>query len=436
MRLSSPRRDLREPTFVAQWIRHLAAPIILGWVLVVIALNVLVPPLEVVAAKNAVSMSPADAPSMQAMADMGRLFGESESDSIALIVLESDPDHERGDQPLGDDAHAYYDQLLETLRADSDHVRNIQDTWGDPLTEAAAQSSDGRAAYVTLFLAGNMGETQSNESVASVREIIDNSPPPPGLRVHLTGPAALTADVTIAGESSMALILMVTFVVIVVLLLFFYRSVTTVVLLLFMVGVQMVVARQVVAALGHFQIIGLSTFAVNLLISLAVAAGTDYAIFLVGRYQEARASGADHEHAYYEMFHGTAHVVLGSGLTIAGAMYCLSLTRMPYFQSMGVPCAVGIISGVAVALTLGPAIVTIGSRFGLLEPKRAMRIRTWRRIGAAVVRWPGPILVASLALALIGLAALPGYQTSYDDTRYIPDSIPANAGLRAATEHF
>ncbi|MGE0218499.1 RND family transporter [Mycolicibacterium sp.] len=433
MRRSGPpsRQELRQPRLLARWIRRLAVPIVLGWVLVVVALSVLVPPLEVVAAENAVSMSPSDAPSMRAMADMGRMFGDSESDAIALIVLESETD-----QPLGDTAHDYYDQLLDKLDDDPDHVRDIQDTWGDPLTQAAAQSSDGRAAYVTLYLAGNMGETESNESVASVREILDTSPPPPGVRVHLTGPAALTADVTIAGESSMALILAVTFLVIIVLLLFFYRSITTVVLLLVMVGVQMVVARQVVAALGHAQIIGLSTFAVNLLISLAVAAGTDYAIFLVGRYQEARSAGADREAAYYEMFHGTAHVVLGSGLTIAGAMYCLSFTRMPYFQSMGVPCAVGILSGVAVALTLGPAIVTLGSRFGLLEPKRAMRIRTWRRVGATVVRWPGPILVASLALALIGLAALPGYQTSYDDTRYIPASIPANAGLQAAAQHF
>ena len=430
MKLSASRgRSLREPTVIARWIRRLAVPIVLGWLVVVVALNALVPQLEVVASQNAVSMSPSDAPSMQAMSDMGRLFGESDSDSIAMIVLESE-------QPLGDDARAYYDELVGMLEADSDHVRSIQDMWGDPLTEAAAQSSDGRAAYVALNLAGNMGETESNASVAAVRDIVDRSPPPPGVQVHLTGPAALTADVNIAGESSMLRILLVTFAVIIVLLLFFYRSITTVILLLVMVFIQMSVARGVVAALGHFQVIGLSTFAVNLLISLAVAAGTDYAIFLVGRYQEARASGADHEDAYYEMFGGTAHVVLGSGLTIAGAMYCLSFTRMPYFQSMGVPCAVGIVAGVAVALTLGPAIITLGSRFGLLEPKRAMRIRAWRRIGTMVVRWPGPILVASLALALVGLAALPGYQTSYDDTRYIPPSIPANAGLQAATQHF
>ena len=43
------------------------------------------------------------------------------------------------------------------------------------------------------------------------------------------------------------------------------------------------------------------------------------------------------------------------------------------------------------------------SRFGLLEPKRAMRVRGWRKIGAAVVRWPGPILIATVALALVGL---------------------------------
>ena len=47
------------------------------------------------------------------------------------------------------------------------------------------------------------------------------------------------------------------------------------------------------------------------------------------------------------MFGGTAHVVLGSGLTIAGATFCLSFTRLPYFQSLGVPLAIGMTVGVA-----------------------------------------------------------------------------------------
>jgi RND superfamily putative drug exporter len=419
----------REPSSLAKWIRRLSVPIVLGWLGLLVVLNVIAPQLEVVSKAKAVSMTPQDAPSMQAMSNMGRLFKESDSDSIAMLILE-------GDQPLGQDAHTYYDGLVEKLNADDKHVQHIQDFWGDPLTEAGAQSNDGKAAYAQLNLAGNMGEALSNESVESVRDIIAESPPPPGVKVFVTGPAALQADMNHAGDSSMVKITILTFVVIITLLLFFYRSIITILLLLSMVFVQLAAARGIVSVLGYHGYIGLSTFAVNMLVSLAIAAGTDYAIFLIGRYQEARAKGATREESYYEMFHGTAHVVLGSGLTIAGAIYCLSFTRMPYFQTLGVPCAIGIITGVAVALTLGPALITIGSRFGFFEPKRAMRIRFWRRIGATIVRWPGPVLVASLALSLIGLAALPGYKASFDDTKYIPNDIAANEGLQAANRHF
>ena len=65
-----------------------------------------------------------------------------------------------------------------------------------------------------------------------------------------------------------------------------------------------------------------------------------------------------------------------------------------------------------------------------------MRIRFWRKIGTVDARWPAPVLLASLAVALIGLVALPGYRMSYDDTRYIPQNIAANEGLQAAQRHF
>lgn len=64
-----------EPTRIAKWIRRLAIPIILGWIAVVAAMSFLAPPLEVVAQENAVSLNPQDAPSMQAMKEMGLLFG-------------------------------------------------------------------------------------------------------------------------------------------------------------------------------------------------------------------------------------------------------------------------------------------------------------------------------------------------------------------------
>jgi RND superfamily putative drug exporter len=414
---------------LARWIRRLAVPIIIGWIALIAILTVMVPQLEVVGEMRSVSMSPKDAPSVAAMMRTGKVFDEFDSDSSAMIVLE-------GDQPLGEDAHRFYDDMVAKLRAETNHVQHIQDFWGDPLTRAGAQSQDGKAAYVQVYLAGNMGEALGNESVAAVQKLVEGLPPPPGVKVFVTGGPALQADQETAGNESVRTIELVTVVVIVLMLLFFYRSIVTVLLVLVMLVLGLSVTRGVVAFLGYYNLIGLSTFATQLLVTLAIAASTDYAIFLIGRYQEARTVGEDRESAFYTMFRGTAHVVLGSGMTIAGATFCLSFTRLPYFQTLGIPLAVGMVVAVLVALTLGPAMITVASRFGLLEPKRAMRIRFWRRLGAAVVRWPGWILLLTIVLALVGLLTLPGYEPSYNDRKYLPADLPANEGFAAAERHF
>src|SRR6185312_4158367 len=144
----------------------------------------------------------------------------------------------------------------------------------------------------------------------------------------------------------------------------------------------------------------------------------------------------DREKAYYTAYRGVAKVVLASGLTIAGAIYCLTFTRLPYFKTLGAPGAIGMVVAVAVALTLIPAVMAAGGRFGLFDPKRLISTRGWQRIGTAIVRWPAPIFVATIAIALVGLLTLPGYQPSYSDQKYIPPDIPANVGIAAAQRHF
>ncbi|OLT96138.1 RND family transporter, partial [Mycobacterium syngnathidarum] len=400
------------------------------WIALIAVLNTVVPQLEEVGKMRSVSMTPDEAPSMIAMKRVGEVFQEFKSNSSVMIVLE-------GDQPLDIKAHDFYDEIIDKLEADDKHVEHVQDFWGDPLTASGAQSADGKASYVQVYTAGNQGEALANESVEAVQAIVESVTPPPGVKAYVTGPAALAADQHIAGDRSVRIIEALTFTVIIIMLLLVYRSVVTVLLTLVMVVLSLSAARGVVAALGYYNIIGLSTFATNLLVTLAIAASTDYAIFLIGRYQEARSVGEDRESAYYTMFHGTAHVVLGSGLTIAGATLCLHFTRLPYFRSLGIPLAIGMVTGVVAALTLGPAIISVASRFGkTLEPRRAMRTRGWRKIGAAVVRWPGPILVATIALSLVGLLTLPGYQTNYNDRKYLPPDLPANTGYAASDRHF
>lgn len=108
-----------------------------------------------------------------------------------------------------------------------------------------------------------------------------------------------------SGDRSLARITVTTAAVIFIMLLLVYRSPLTVVLLLLTVGAEFTVARGVVALLGQVGAIALSTFAVSLLTSLAIAAGTDYGIFIIGRYQEARQAGEDRETAFYTMYRGS-----------------------------------------------------------------------------------------------------------------------------------
>jgi len=325
---------------------------------------------------------------------------------------------------------------VDKFKADKKHVQHVHDFWGDMITAAGVQSSDGKAAYVQLNLTGDQGSTQGNHSVDAVREIIHDTPPPAGLQAYVTGPAPLTTDSLEASDRGMIKMTVVTMIVITIMLALVYRSVSTVLLILAIVGIEMGAARGTVAVVGHLGLMDFSTFSVPLMTALAIASGTDYAIFLIGRYHEARQNGEDPESAYYSAFHGVGHVILGSGLTIAGAMLTLRLTRLSYFNSLAYPSAMALIIVVAAALTVAPAILVVGSRFGLLDPKRMMKTRGWRKVGTATVRWPKPILAAATSVVLLGLLAMIGYKTSYDDRRYIPDNVPANVGYAAAEKHF
>ncbi|MUM19298.1 MULTISPECIES: RND family transporter [unclassified Mycobacteroides] len=425
----STHRIADRPPFIAGLIRRLSVPIIVGWLAIIAVVTFAVPSLEQVGRESSVPLVPQKAPSFLAMQRMGEVFEESNSNSVAMIVLE-------GQQPLSDNAHLYYDDLIRQLRADTAHVQHVQDYWSDPLTASGVQSADDKSVYFQVNLAGDQGQALANKSVEAVRAIVDRTTAPPGIKAYVTGPAPLVTDMNHAGDTSLIKITLVTAVVIFTMLLFVYRSIITVVLLLVMVGVQVQAARGVVALLGDHGIIGLSTFAVNLLISLGIAVGTDYGIFFIGRYHEARQAGADRETAFYTTYSSVAKVVVASGLTIAGAIFCLSFTRLPYFQTMGIPAAVGMVVAVAVAVTLVPAVISVGSRFGLFEAKRKIMVRRWRWVGTAIVRWPGPILAGACAVVLVGLLALPGYKTSYDDRLYVPQGIPANVGYAAAERHF
>ncbi|MCW2589109.1 MAG: hypothetical protein JWQ86_1536 [Mycobacterium sp.] len=415
--------------FFARTVRFLAIPIIVFWGLVAVTTNTFIPKVEDVAAALAGPMIPTYAPSQVAMLHIGEKFHESTSTSLTMVVLEAD-------HPLDDKDHQYYDDLMQRLKQDTQHVQYVMDLWGKPFSAAGAQSVDGKATYVLLRLAGDIGQIQANQSVDAVRDIIAKDTPPPGLKAYVSGAAPLASDTLTIANSSLNNITIVTIFLIIAMLLIVYRAPSTVLMPLASVLFEMLIAKGVVSTLGHFGVIPLSSFAVNMVVSLTLGAGTDYGIFLMGRYQEARQLGESREEAYYTAYRSVSPIIIGSGLTIAGAGFCLSFARLDYFHTMGPAVAIAMLLTISAALTLGPAILTVGSLFGLFDPKRMVRGHLYRRIAASVVRWPVPILAASCAVVMLGAIFVPTYQVSYDDRAYQPSDAPANQGFKASDRHF
>ena len=413
---------------IARLIRILALPIILFWLLLALGTTLLTPSLGEVAGKHSVPMTPREAPAFKDMMNIGHKFQEFDTDSTAMVVLE-------GDDKLGDSAHEFYNKIVAKLKADK-HVQNVQDFWSDPLTAAGSQSPDGKAAYVQVFLDGAQGTTPSHKSVAAVRKIVADVPAPPGVKAYVAGNTVLNTDTLIAAHNSMELMTTVTIGVIFVMLLFIYRSLKNALLALVLVRFQLYAAEGVVATAGNLNIIGLTPYAVSMVTMLTIATGTDYFIFLLGRYHEARSRGEDREQAYYTAYDGVVHVILGSGLTIVGACLCLTATRLPYFQTMGVPCAIALVVTMLAGLTLAPALLVVASRFGFFDPKREVSERGWRKIGTVVTRWPKPIIVVTSFVAVIGFVSLATYVPSYNDKKYTPPDIAANVAQTAAERHF
>src|SRR5580704_2887450 len=239
--------------FIPHFIRIFAIPIILAWVAVTVIVNVAVPTLEVVGEAHSAPMAPLDAPSMKAMMRMGHNFHEFNSNSTVMVVVE-------GQQPLGDAAHRYYDDIVRKLRKDTKHVQHIQDFWGDRFTAAGAQSADAKASYVQVNIAGNQGTTQANKSVEAVRKVVDDEPAPPGVMAHVTGSAALSDDMHVIGNDSLAKITLFTLGAIAIMLLLVYRSFVTTLIQLFMTFIALACARGIVAVLAYNDAFGLTTF--------------------------------------------------------------------------------------------------------------------------------------------------------------------------------
>lgn len=397
------------------------------WLVLAAGLNLAVPQLETVVSRDSTPILPSAARSAVALKTMDRVFGNGRSTSFLFVVLERPTGLTAGDRQ-------YARALVPRLEARHGSVTFVQDIVHRRDLMAALTSRDGKAMYFQVGIPGATGAPTSITQIDAVRGLVETGPPR-GLHVAVTGPAATVADMATAVDRSILLITIATVALIALLLLAIYRSVAVAALILGMIGIALAVARGLSSWMG-LHVFSVSTFTGSFLTGVVLGASTDYAVFLVSRYQELRRAGTDPSLAASQAAAKVGGVIVGSALTVMVANAAMATAKVGIYLTTGPAIAVSIAATLLVALTLAPAVLAIAARRGLMEPRARTGAARWDRLGSGVVARPARVLAAGL-IPLVALAAFyPSMHLSFDERAVQPPATDSNRGYRLLAAHF
>jgi putative drug exporter of the RND superfamily len=411
--------------FVVRW----PWAVIGAWAALLIALPLAFPSLGEMAEKHPLAILPKDAPSSVTAQKMTEAFHESGNNNLLLVALID----ENG---LGSSDEATYRKLVDALRDDVADVESVQDFVSTPQLRQFLTSKDKTTWVLPVGLVGELGTPRAMDSFNRVSEVVKLSTAGSPLAVHLTGPAATAADLTVAGENDRLPIEIAIAILVLAVLLLVYRNPVTMLLPLVTIGSSLLIAQALVAGFSALTGAGVSNQSVVFLSAIMAGAGTDYAVFLISRYHDYLRLGHDFDQAVRAAMMSIGKVISASAATVGLTFLLLSFTKMGVFKTVGVSAAIGIGVAYLAGLTLLPAILVLVGPRGWVKPRRELTARFWRRSGIRIVRRPVPHLVASiLVLGLLAGAAIFA-QYNYDDRKVVAASAPSSIGYTAVERHF
>ena len=303
----------------------------------------------------------------------------------------------------------------------------------------ATVSPDQTVAFVALPLSVPNDDDAVTEAVTQLRANL-NQDLPTGVTVQVTGPAALTADLSAVFDGADATLLFTTLGVVALLLIITYRSP-----LLWLVPLTVVAATEQTSLALVGQVLPRLEIASDAAITgitsvLIFGAATDYALLLIARYRDQLRTTQDRFTAMAAAAKATAGAITASAATVTLTVATLLLSAIEGTRALGLAAAIGIlVSLVASLLVLPAALLVCGRRvfwprvptFGTTTAPS----RYWLRLGDRIAARPRPIAAAGaltlLALTLPALAASTGLSQN-EQFRVQPESIAGAKTLAAA----
>ncbi|MFD0691181.1 MMPL family transporter [Actinomadura fibrosa] len=302
----------------------------------------------------------------------------------------------------------------------------------------AVPSRDGRALMLTVPLAD---DDHLADNAGRIRDQIERNAPP-GLQVRLTGPAGAALDVGDAFEKVDKALLLVTVLLVAAVLLLTYRSPVLWLLPLLTAAVSLQVTGAVVYLLAEHAGLYVADGTSSILDALVFGITTDYALLLLARYREELRRTADRHEAMRAALRRAAAPITASAATVCLGLLCLLAAAMGFNHALGPVGAIGVLGGLAVVMTLLPALLVVLGRWvfwpriprhGDAPPARGT---LWDRVGRRVAARPRLVWVCGTAVLAALAAGLLGAHTGLDREHFLTTTPSSSIGGRLLSAHY
>ncbi|MFI0479164.1 MMPL family transporter [Actinomadura sp. 9N215] len=187
---------------------------------------------------------------------------------------------------------------------------------------------------------------------------------------------------------------------------------------------------------GISEITEVSVYAIQITTMLGLGLAVDYALLMVTRFREARATEPDVRAAVDKTMATAGRTVLFSGLTVAAGLAGLLVFSDPFLRSVGFTGAAVVGVDMLAALTLLPALLV---RFGKrIRPARERRHqgRTFGTMARMVQRRPLAVMLVLAAGLLVIASPAAELHLSNGDARSLPAGAPSRQLFDEAVRHF
>ena len=184
-----------------------------------------------------------------------------------------------------------------------------------------------------------------------------------------------------------------------------------------------------------------SVFSLNLVTGLGLALGIDYSLLIISRFREELAAGKSVPDAVAATVGSAGKTVFVSGITVALALSALLIYPQYFLKSFAYAGIAVSLLAIAGALTAIPALLAIlGRNVNRLKVRRGdlapKDTGMWASIARFVMRYPWPVLVATVAFLLVLAAPALGAVFGQVDERALPPDHPAAAAGQVLQERF